>query len=179
MRRVCRFGTNSGLHDQADRPLRQAVVVVELILMMPVLLVFVAALIEFGLILANTKVVALASRTAARIAAETPTSSLPSSISTVRAGADAVLATASMTSCRVILEHNVPTVSGSLVSDGPCNCSAPLTPALPVANGGALRAVRATVCVELSQLTPNMLAAFGFSTANRTVSQSTLYPYEN
>jgi len=176
MRRVCRFGTSSGLHDQPDRPLRQAVVVVELILMMPVLLVFLAALIEFGLILANTKVVALASRTAAKIAAETPASSLPFSISTVRAGANAVLATAQMTSCRVILEHNVPLGGASPVIDGPCTCSAPSSPALP---GGSPNAVRVTVCMELSQLTPNLLAAFGFSTTGRTVSESTLYPYEN
>lgn len=179
MRKICRFGAISGVQSLPQRPLRRAVVVVELILMLPVLLVFLAALIEFGLILANTKVVALASRTGARIAAETSTPGLPSSISTIRNGVDSVLATAQMSSCRVILEHNVPLGGASPLIDGPCNCSAPSSPALPVANGGALRAVRVTVCVELSELTPNLLAAFGFSTATRTVTESTLYPYEN
>ena len=145
--------------------------------MMPVLLVFIAALIEFGLILANTKVVALASRTGAKIAAEMPVASLPSSISTVENAVDAVLSTANMSSCRVILEHNVLGGGTSpLTNIGTCICSAPSSPALP---GGSPSAVRVTVCVELSELTPNLLTAFGFSTADRTVSESTLYPYEN
>jgi Flp pilus assembly protein TadG len=154
-------------------------VVVELVLMLPVLLVFLAALIEFGLILANTKVVALASRNGAKIAAETQT--LPFNISTVKNEVNAVLATAGMQACTVILEHNVPTggTSPLTVIDSPCNCSAPATPTLPVANGGTLYAVRVTVCVELSQLTPDLLTTFGFSTANRTVSESTLYPHEH
>ena len=50
---------------------RKAVVVLELILSLPILMIFIGAVIEFGLILANMKQVKLASRTAAKVAAET------------------------------------------------------------------------------------------------------------
>ena len=39
-------------------------------------------------------------------------------------------------------------------------------------------AVRVTVSVDLSKLTPNLLATFGYSTANQTIELTTTYPYE-
>ena len=72
--------------------------------MMPVLLVFLAALIEFGLVLANTKVVALSSRTGAKLAAESPAFNMAQ----VTTGVNAALATANMSSCKVSHEHQQP-----------------------------------------------------------------------
>lgn len=172
MRRACLPDICSWPRYKTDRRAPRAVVVVELILMLPVLLVFLIALIEFGLILANTKVVALASRNGAKLAAESPAFSITQVTNVVNAS----LATANIQSCKVILEHNVVAGGPSPLTSGTCNCSAPSIPTLP---GGSQRAVRVTVCVELSQLTPNLLTAFGFTTANRTVSESTLYPYEH
>lgn len=159
------------------RPKRRGVVTFELIVTTPILLIFLAAVIEFGLILANTKQVALASRVGAKVAAED--SRLPGSTSDVNDDVETAVNRqlqaagfgASGTS-GVTLRHNV---GGGSVSDTNGTCADPTSPALPTDGSGS---VRVTVCVELSKLTPDLLSMFGFSTSGKTVEVTTTYPYE-
>ena len=120
---------------------------------------------------ANLQTVELASRTATKAAAESAQADVLSgtAITNARAVADQVLATAGLTSTGVVLEHTVAGGSGSFTSG---TCTAPGTPAIPA------QGVRVTVCLNLSQLTPDLLTSFGFSTAGRTVHQTTTMRFE-
>ena len=156
---------------------RSAATAMELLLVTPVLLIFLLAIIQFGIILANLKYLPLASRAGAKVLAEiTPSTNLTSAatLTSVKDAVKAVLATGNMSSCRVILEQNV--VPGPVPPDPdtPCPCDAPLTPTLPV------DAVRVTVCVPWSELAHNVnfLSFLCFSLSDRTSQSATLYPYE-
>jgi Flp pilus assembly protein TadG len=163
-------------------PRRSAVCVLELILWLPVFLIFLLAVIEFGLILGQLKQVALASRVGAKMAAE----SLPISMAAVQNEVDRQLESAGMgASCSIILVHNVPGGGASpQTTGGGCNCTSPTSPTLPtgtllsdnVTHSGS---VRVTVCVKLTQLTPNLLSTFGYSISNGTVQQTTTFVHEH
>lgn len=156
------------------RPPRGAVVL-ELILALPVLLIFLLAVVEFGLILAQLKHVGLASRVGAEAAAQTPGLSTVDGDAVpadVRAAIDAQLSASGMAACKVILEHNVPAAMVTLES-GDCPCEPPGTPFPTTA-----RYVRVTVCVPLSDLTPDLLENFGYTTAGQTVEHSSTFRYE-
>jgi Flp pilus assembly protein TadG len=151
------------------------VTILELILILPVIIIFLLAVVEFGLILANLKFVPAASRAGAKVYAEFPAAAL-TNIATLTAVEDAIndsLAPANLTACRVILEHNVG--GPGSIQNGTCACTPPAGPAMPVLAGGS---VRVTVCVELSQFTPNLLGLFGFSTTGRVVQSTTTFPHE-
>lgn len=162
---------------------RRGLLVIELILAFPVLFVLLLAIIEFGLILANLKHIEFASRVGAKVASEESAGTLPTAVTTVKGKVDKVLSAIGIDSCQVILEHNVPDpgcVSGGASQTlGSCaKCSTPsiALPSTTAVEGGA---VRVTVCVELSEVTPDLLSSYGFSTANRAVIASTTYPYKN
>lgn len=153
---------------------RKAVVVLELILSLPILMIFVGAVIEFGLILANMKQVKLASRTAAKVAAETDglnPATTAAVVTNLRTIVDNQLETAGFgtnASVGVRLQHSV---AGTDSAESG-TCAEQNTPAIPT------DAVRVVVCVELSKLTPDFLSSFGFSVAGRRVELFTTYPYE-
>jgi hypothetical protein len=153
---------------------RGGAVLVEFLLVMPILLVALAGVIEYGLILSNLQQVALASRVGAKVASEQPT---PLDITAIHAAVDQQLKSAGFSgACRVILQHNVPGGGPSPQTTGACDCNMPLTPGTPATTHG--RFVRVTVCVELSELTPDLLDFFGFSVAGRLVEETTTYRWE-
>ena len=166
----------SSLYFRTQGVRRSGVTYLELILAMPVLLVFLASVIEFGLIMANLKYLPAASRAGAKVVAETPVASIDdlATLTAARDAANDVLAAADLVSCRVIISHNFG--GGGSQASGTCTCSAPTTPTLPTDGDGA---VRVTVCVELSRLAPDLLSIFGFSTSGRIVQSTTTYPYED
>lgn len=157
---------------------RSAATAMELLLVAPVLVIFLLAMIQFGVILANLKYLPLASRAGAKVLAETtPATNLASlaALTNVKDAVGAVLATGNMSSYRVILEHSVTGIPGPMPDPAtPCPCDAPLTPTLPV------NAVRVTVCVPWSELAHNVnfLSFLCFSLSDRTSQSSTLYVYE-
>jgi hypothetical protein len=166
-------------------PLSRGAIVVELIIALPVMAIFLAAVVEFGLILVGVQQVALASRTGAKVAAESAGLNVgggsPAVATSVKSAVDRVLAAGGIgvaggtgNSCTVQLRHNVPGDAGLYTAGGSCPCNSPTsnTPASPPFY------VRVTVCVELSKLSPNLLNTFGFSTANKYVEHTTTYPYE-
>lgn len=153
---------------------RTAAVTLELIVGLPVFLIFLAGIIEFGLVQANSQQVALASRLGAKIAAEYPGLG-PANTATVaaqiRSSIDRQLQTAGMganASAGVTLRHTVG--GGGNATDG--QCSDPLTPAMPTTS------VRVTVRVPVSRMTPDMLNVFGFSISGKSLEMTTTYTYE-
>ncbi len=153
---------------------RSGAVIVELILGMPILFISLLVVAEFGMVMANLKQVALASREGAKIAAETAglsTATTSATAAAIRSAVDDRLESAKFgpnATVGVRLDH---TVSGG-GSDEDGTCPSPTGPALPS------DAVRVTVCVKLTKLTPNLLAVFGFNISARTVEQTTTLDYE-
>lgn len=157
---------------------RCGVIVVELILTFPVLLVLMLAVIEFSLIIINVQQVSQAARMGAKIAAETPglggftDPPLTNTTATaIRAAVNRQLFTAGfgISSARgVTLRHTVN--AGYQATDG--LAADPILPVMPN------NAVRVTVSVNLSELTPDLLGTFGYSTSDQTVELTTTYPYE-
>ncbi len=147
--------------------------VIELLLSLPVWLIGLLAVIEFGNLFSNLQQVALASRVGAEVAART--SSLPrgGSISgSVLSAIDDQLAAAKITPSEVILEHNAGGTYVKLV-DGDSSFPGPPQETLPAAG----TYVRVTVCVPATQLTPNVLRSFGFNVHAWDVGESTTFPY--
>ncbi len=150
--------------------------------MLPVWLIFLLAIIEFGQILCSQQQVELASRVGAEEASQTP--ELPISQSgeipaNVLLAIDQQLASSGMTGCHVRLEHNVvpeypgaPPVPVTLTA-GTCDCEGPAE-ALPEMR----QYVRVTVGIAMTELTPNLLRAFGFDISDRIVQHTTTFRYE-
>lgn len=163
---------------------RRGLIVLELVIVLPVILIFLAAAIEFGLIICGIQQVEMASRAGAKIAAEDATLGTAVALpAAVKSAVDRVLASGAIgvndgsgNACNILLRHNVPPTTTPLISQSPftCPCNSPTSnlPASPPYY------VRVTVCVELSKLTPNLLGTFGFSTANKYVECTTTNPYE-
>jgi hypothetical protein len=153
----------------------------ELLLVTPLLLIFLLAVVQFGIILSSLKFLPLASRAGAKVLAETTPAANLTSVATfnqVKGAVQAVLATGGISSCRVVVEQNVVPGSMPVDPDLPCPCEAPLIPSLPAPI--TANAVRVTVCVPWSALAYdlNFLNLICFSLDDRTSQASTLYPYE-
>jgi len=150
--------------------------------MMPVWLIFLLAIIEFGQVLISQQQVELASRVGAEEASQTP--DLPMSDNghipeNVLLAIDQQLACSGMRRCHVRLEHNVvPEYPGArpmpvTLTVGNCDCEGPAE-RLPETR----RYVRLTVGIAMTELTPNLLRAFGFDVADRIMHHTTTFRYE-
>lgn len=170
---------NWKLRGQSLRALRRGVSVLELILVVPILLILLLAVIEFGQILASLKQVSLASRVGAKVASELPM--LPATGSPfpmdVAAAVQNQLLSNGMTYSRIVLQHDSGGMPNCLSTDGnPCPGTAPTT-ALPGTAFGTY--VRVTVYVEMTQLSPNLLSTLGLTTVGKVIENTTTYIYEN
>lgn len=184
----CGLSNSTSQSQQSRRDRRAAVITVELLLSLPILLITLAAVLEFGLIYAVSQKVAYASRFAARLASEEPRTSLDDLNTAgggnrLRTSVNRFLSTAEITTgaCSVIFEHNACLANQSQTdTDGSgCNCGAPATalPAGPPPSGNA-EYVRVTVCVPLIGNVPDLVSSFGFSIAGFTIEHSTVFRYE-
>jgi Flp pilus assembly protein TadG len=148
-------------------------VAIELLLSLPVWLIGLLAVIEFGNLFSNLQQVALASRVGAEAAARTaalPSSgSIPSSILSI---IDDQLAAANIAPSEVILEHNAGGTYVRLV-EGDGSSAGPSQQTLPAVG----TYVRVTVCAPATQLTPNLLQSFGFDAHAWDVAESTTFQY--
>lgn len=171
-----------------NRACRSGVITVELLLAFPILLIVLAAVIEFGLIYAVNQKVAYASRFGAKLASEEPRTTLndfnlPAGGSRLRTAVNRFLSTAELPTgaCTVILEHNACLANQTQTdTDGSgCNCGAPAAP-LPAGPppAGNPEYVRVTVCVPLIGNVPDLVSSFGFSVAGFTIEHSTVFRYE-
>jgi hypothetical protein len=153
---------------------RRGAVTLELILTLPIWIIALLAIIEWGQIIAQQQQVALASRVGAEEASQTPgmggAGSVPPNVITA---VEQQLNSSGMTSCKVIIEHNVGSVTPVTLTDGACDCDAPGAPFPP-----RREYTRVSVCVPLTGLAPNLLATFGFDIADCMVQHSTTFRYE-
>lgn len=166
---------------------RLAVVTLEVILVLPVFLIALMAVVEFGLLMSNEQYVDEASRAGAQVASQLNT------ISQINNGpvpADVLTAVAreldkiGVANYSVRLEHNInfagitpvvgPVVElNSAVGTGPTNCPDP--PAVALVPNRPY--VRVTVCVRTTELTPNLLVTYGFDVSARVSDETTLRRY--
>jgi Flp pilus assembly protein TadG len=154
-------------------PPRKAAVAIELLLSLPIWLIGLLAVVEFGNLFSNLQHVALASRVGAKVAART--SPLPASgciSGSILSAIDDHLAAANITPSEVILEHNVGGTYVRLVQ-GASSFAGPSQQTLPTVGSY----VRVTVCAPATQLTPNILRSFGFDAQAWDVAESTTFQY--
>jgi hypothetical protein len=153
---------------------------VELLVGLPVLLILLLAIVEFGLVMDKLQQVALASRTGAGMAAQQSSSAF--NVAAIKAEVDRQLLTAGISSgsCEVLLQHNVGTSTPVILpsGSGSCTCSSPTIPPLPSSAIVPDGCVRVTVCVRLSALAPDLLSSFGLSIQGLQVLQTTTLAYE-
>lgn len=179
---------------------RRAIVVLELILWLPVLMIFLAALIEFSILYQVDKQVAYATRFGARFASEKSRIDLRTlnvgNPSLLKSEIDNYLATVGLgASCEVILEHNVcsatpPGAGVPFVQQSPaaiptgCRCApiqSPAPPGVPSPYPGSAahpEFVRVTVCVRVAGNVPDLLSTLGFALQDATLRHSTTFRYE-
>lgn len=157
---------------------RRGVSTLELIIGLPILIILLLAIVEFGLIMSKLQQVALASRTGAAVAAQQSSFN----VAAIKNQVDRQLATAGIMapSCEVLLQHNVEVGSPTTLSSGSgtCSCTSPSTPALPSSSVVPDGCVRVTVCIALSALTPDLLNTLGLSLSGKVVQQTTTLAFQ-
>lgn len=161
---------------------RHGAVVLELILTLPIWLIFLLAVIEFGQLFAGRQQVALASRVGAEEASQTAALPLTDGDpvpADVLQSVNQQLASSGLSYCGVLLEHNVvpPDPPGPPVPVrlrfGTCDCPLPSTPFPP-----ARQYVRVTVYTRMTQVTPNLLRTLGFDVSDRVIHHTTTFRHE-
>ncbi len=162
---------------------RGGAVTLEFIIALPVLLIMLLAVVQFGMFFSGLQQVSLASRVGAEVAAQTDLSASETGDpipSVILNAINAQLSSSAISACRIFVEHNL---------DGPAEdelrepltsawtCTPPAT-SLPLDMAGGVYSVRVTVCVPMSEVAPNCLSLFGFNIANRSTQCSTTFRYE-
>lgn len=177
---------------------RGGAVTLELLLVMPVLVMTLLAVVQFGVFFSNMQQLALATRVGAEVASQ---SVLPNNavygVAPFTVGdpvpTDIVnaittqLASSGITPCEILLDHNAntfefPPASGIFITPNQrftttlsvCHCEPPALASLPTIR----RTVRVTVCVPMTQMMPNCLSAFGFDLSNCSAQSTTVLRYE-
>ena len=184
---VCEMTTGSAKHNlefntaRVLRRRRNGAVTLEFILALPVLLIVLFGVVEFGMYFAGMQQVALACRVGTEAGSQTDLSTTTDGDPVPVDVLNAILQqlnSAGISACEVILEHDVQGPEQTLVSTfSPCICAAPATP-LPVSPGAGGSSVRVTVCVPMTELAPNCLATFGFDFETCIASCSSTMRYE-
>jgi len=162
---------------------RVASTLLEVILVLPLLLILLCAVAQFGLFQSNQQSLEVASRAGGLVAAELPlnnTGPVPQDV------LDAV--TQTLRASRILgATENIEDV-GSVRLDH--NYNGPI-PAIATLESGVVtcdradvdfprrRMVMVSVCIEATRLTPNCLAYFGVDFSNRFVSSFALYRIED
>ncbi len=182
-KKVCLQAASPGL---AVRSERRGALTVELVLTLPIFLILLVAIVQFGLYHVRMQHVALASRIGAKQAAQTPDLQSYSSVpGNVISAIGAELQTTGITQFCVRLAHNVGSTTVVLwdppggcpfCPTGGCTCC-PTSPFSSSPYSGT-KYVRLTVCVPLTELMPNVLKIFGFDLTGQTTAFTTVFQYE-
>lgn len=175
-------------------PARSGIVTLELILVLPILVIFIAMVVEFAELMMVNESVAQASRLGARIASRESRAGLATlNTGDLRSQIDAHLTQAGLNTgaCRIILEHNLPeydTTNNGIrdttrIDDSPsageCDCEPQALPIPTTAPPSIfVESVRVTVCVPAGGNVPNLLDYVGFDLDNYTISSSTVFQFE-
>ena len=171
-----RLNTDGTLRGRS-RP-RKAAIAVELLFAVPLLIIGLFAIVQFGIYFTKLQGLSLAARDGAKAASETPPGSLvgPGVPANVTQAVIQQLVSCGIDPCAIILQHNV---GGgpvqTLRTDGapPCpGCDAPPGPPFPAAS------VRVTICTPFTEMMPNVLQSFGFDISGHFAQRSTTYAHE-
>jgi len=147
----------------------------ELILVLPIVLLILFSIVQIGITLSNIKYVQLAAFEGAQLASAMSREELSDATPAIKKKVDRILQSAGLgDSCKIVFRQNVPQVSLENQSRGNCDCNTSDTIPLPTKPNGA---VRVTVCVRLSQISPNMLSLWGFSPQGKLVQGEATLPY--
>ena len=170
-----------------SRPLRRrrsAAVVLETILALPIFVIMLMGLVEFGVLVENLQHVEAASRAAVLVASRTDaaTLNLPALPADVLVAVNDELGRmqTGVLARQVCLQSNV-TAGGGVGAaftrtDGKSATPNPyIAVTAPAAPAAAY--VRVTVFVDVPDVTPNVLAAFGLDFSSEVVQQTTTYPW--
>lgn len=152
---------------------RQGMITLELLLNLPIWLLLIFAVAEFGSISSHAQQISLASRVGAEEAAHTPglpsEGEVPSNICTA---VEHQLMSSGLRCSKVIVEHNTGGRPAALVSGN--GLGGP--PRMPLPSAGAY--VRVSVFVRGTDLAPNLLAGIGFDVSKNATGQSTTFSYQ-
>jgi hypothetical protein len=155
--------------------------VLEFILVFPFVLLAVIAVVEFGLMFGNAKHVPAASRTGAKLAAQSGTLDA-ATVAAIKTEVDRQLVSAGFVfgSTEVVLQHNVGSATTVVISSlgGSGSGNFQMLPALPDSTVVPKGCVRVTVNVSTAAYTPDLLSAFGISVQDQDTSASTTFAYE-
>lgn len=166
---------------------RRAAVVLELILTLPILMIALVAIVEFGLLVSNLQYVESASRAGSRVASRlAPTGpnqlnngALPPDILTA-VNTELANIGPGVVARQVYLEYNVDSMGGVVVmpfmdcggaSTTPCPYVAVNAPTISLTTAY----VRVTVFVDFPDVAPNALAYFGLDFSSSVVQQTTTH----
>jgi hypothetical protein len=169
-----RFQHSPGYENVAGRRgRRSAVITVELLMMLPILLIFLAAITQFGLIFSTIENTEFASRYGARLAAEqTSPGHIAQLVNSgqLRRAINRHLSAAGFRRgvCRLEVELGGLGRLSDVPDTNDCPCR---RRELPLPSIGT--PVRVTICVPLQGNVPDLLSSFGFSLNNRVVQQTT------
>ena len=169
------------------RPRRSAAVVLETILALPVFVIMLMGLVEFGVLVENLQYVQAASRAGAMVASRTAAAAFhPPSVPPLPA--DVLVAVndelgrmqTGVVARQVRLETNVDNAGAVGVTISRIGGKDAITDpyvavTAPAAPAGAY--VRVTVFVDVPDVTPNVLATFGLDFQNEVVQQTTTFPW--
>ena len=148
--------------------------------MLPVWLIVMGGVVQFGLLLGNRQQVALAARVGAEEASRTAGLDLTSDGDPVPAQVVQVvqqqLASSGIESCCITLEHNLAGEPPITLSSGDCGCPTFGESATWPPPSGAY--VRVTVFVPSTELAPNVLKFFGWDISQRVIRNATTFRHE-
>ena len=159
---------------------RQGSVTLEMIITLPVWLIVMGAVVQFGLLIGNRQQVALAARVGAEEASRTADLDLTSDNGPVPSNivtkVEQQLQSSGISQCKVTVEHNLAGDPPITLSSGTCDCPTFGNSATwPPASGSY---VRVTVYVPATELTPNILKFFGFDISERYIRNATTFRHE-
>lgn len=160
---------------------RRGVVTLEIILAIPIFVIALMPIVQFGLLFANQQYVAEASRAGTQVASELTTIGgvVPAQVQTAVARELSRIGVSNFT---IRLEHNIdfsvsPAVIGSTVVLQSVAGSGPNPVIAPPAVAVTRRYVRVSVYVRTTELTPNLLSTYGFDLSTRASQETTLRTY--
>jgi len=168
-----RFDASRRYAPLAGRRRRPGSITIELLLNLPIWILLVLSMVQFGQLASSVQHVTRASRVGAELAAQCL--ALPAGGQVPSEILDAIqcqLASSGMACSQVILEHNLSDTPVTLVSGS----GGGLPPASPLPGCGTY--VRVTIFVPVAAIMPNLLGKMGVDLWSRAVEQSTTFRYQ-
>ncbi len=169
-----------------NRQSRRAAVTLELILVLPIFLLALMPVVQFGVLLSNEELVEMAARSGVQVASQAgPFSEINNApVPAVVLNAVAVeMAKIGVTDYTVRMEHNIhfspaPSIGPVVVLKSVVGSGPTTIPTLSTVTLSPNRTyVRVTVFVTTSKLTPNLLNSYGFDLSTRVSSETALRRY--